>query len=204
MKGELRMNKDIFPLPVKVSSKYSFSFKNTNILKNKYHLTLAETGDAYYGKAPNYHKLRKIQKFCQQNHLKFEINNSFGKRSNSYRTTFFKHYPPLPGNKYLCAYCGKKLPKNKITIDHLYPVYLVNKSSHYQTKLMKYGITNVNDYRNLVPACASCNIKKKTKTGIWIIRGKIGRNVHIWYIRKIFRFVFILSICFIIFYNYIK
>lgn len=47
-----------------------------------------------------------------------------------------------------CWYCGKKLNKNNITLDHLYPHYLGGPT-----------ISN-----NLVPACSECNSKKGNLT----------------------------------------
>jgi 5-methylcytosine-specific restriction endonuclease McrA len=47
-----------------------------------------------------------------------------------------------------CAYCGKLVTKNKMTIDHVYPRSLG-------------GLTN---WQNIVLSCAKCNSKKTNKT----------------------------------------
>lgn len=46
------------------------------------------------------------------------------------------------------------------------------------------GINDINDTRNLVPACRKCNSRKGANTGIWIIRGLIGRHFGFWCIEK--------------------
>ena len=53
------------------------------------------------------------------------------------------------------------------------------------------GIDNVNDVRNLAPACRKCNIKKGRKTGIWIIKAIVGKYELYWVIRRIFQLVFL-------------
>lgn len=51
-------------------------------------------------------------------------------------------------DKNQCQYCGKSLPKNKLTLDHIYP-----KSRGGQ-----------NTWLNLVAACKKCNQKKGDRT----------------------------------------
>ena len=48
-----------------------------------------------------------------------------------------------------CAYCGKPITLKTMQIDHVVP------------KARKWKVTNVNDYENLLPACASCNLYKR-------------------------------------------
>lgn len=193
---------DKFPLPVKVSGKNTYNYKNY-LNEN---LKLSWDGEAWTGCAKNNYWLHKIQNFCSEHHLKFEINNNFGKRSKTYRKEFFTHYPSiLKSGKYYCAYCGKKLSKQKLTVDHLYPVHVVNKSTYYQEKLKSLGATSVNSYQNLVPACWTCNSLKSAKLGRWIIKGKIGRHQNLWPIRKFIKLIIVLSILFtIIYFSYTK
>lgn len=146
--------------------------------------------------------LRKIQKLCNKFHYNYKINNSYGTRSSNYRADFFNANKPIL-NHYYCAYCGYLIPKNKITVDHLYPIGVASKNVKLQQKLKKKRIYNINDTKNLVAACKSCNQKKGKKLGKWIRKGAKGR--HLWYciirmlIRgwiKIYFFCLLLSYCF--------
>ena len=47
------------------------------------------------------------------------------------------------------------------------------------------GIANVNDVRNLAPACRRCNIKKGRKAGIWIVKAIVGKYEIYWVIRRL-------------------
>ena len=47
------------------------------------------------------------------------------------------------------------------------------------------GIDNVNDVRNLAPACRKCNIKKGRKAGIWIVKAIVGKYEIYWIIRRL-------------------
>lgn len=198
---------NIFPLPIMITGKF--------ITRKEYHdlclYRLKNTKEnTFEGYVKNYNKLRRLQRYCCYHKLKFQINNEFGKRSSNYRSEFFSHYKPIKKGRYYCSYCGKLIPKGKVTVDHLYPVHIVNKSSYYQAKLMQIGAKSVNDYRNLVPACKKCNRKKSYKIRGWVLLGKIGRHQNLWPIRKFIRFIvftifisFIIFICFKYFRGYI-
>lgn len=128
---------------------------------------------------------QNIKNFCVRERLMFyEVNNPY-KRNSHYRADYFAKNKPLikNGRKYYrCCYCGKYFLKKDITIDHLYPVSRVN--NKYRTFnrniLEKFDITDINDTRNLVSACIRCNKKKSNKTGIWLLRGLLGRNIWFW------------------------
>lgn len=139
-------------------------------------------------------KFKKIIKFCAFKGLKYEINNSFGKRSTTYRSTYFKHNKPVFKNLYICAYCGGLFSRSKITVDHLYPVAQVNKKRYLQKKLKSMGAKDVNDYQNLVAACYTCNTKKSSKMGSWVIRGRLGKNKKLWGVRWGVRIVIMTTI----------
>lgn len=133
-------------------------------------------------------QIRGLQRYCKKAHLTFSFNNAYGRRSATYRTEFFsENPPPIRHQYYFCAYCGRLVSAQKITIDHLYPVGEVSRNLKLQKKLKKRGILSVNDIRNLVPACARCNERKGKKMGRWILRGRIGRHPSVWVIRHIFR-----------------
>lgn len=134
-------------------------------------------------------KLTKVIDLCRRFKLKYRINDSFSERSQNYRDTFFKRYRPAIGDRYFCAYCGRLVSSNAITVDHLYPVGAVKRNIQLQKKLRRKGIKNINDSRNLVPACRFCNSKKRAKMGNWIIKGKIGRIKEIWFLRHFLRIV---------------
>lgn len=107
------------------------------------------------------------------------LDNDLGSRNASYRKQFWKHAKPIWGESYLCAYCGRLLKKGTLTVDHLYPVGKAQKSIMAQKMLRLIGLNNINSYKNLVPACVKCNQKKGQKTGLWLLRGIIGRHQHI-------------------------
>lgn len=154
--------------------------------------------DAYYGIA-QYKKLERVKEYCTKNGLTVKIDNDFAERSSNYRAMFFKTYEPQIGKYYLCAYCGKLLTKEKVTVDHLYPIKKVKTSQKVQQKFRKMGYKDVNDPRNLVPACSKCNSRKAAKMGSWIIRGEIGRITRLWIIRKTVR---LLILCGVIYFVY--
>lgn len=110
-------------------------------------------------------------------------------RSANYRYNFFRINPGIGKHRkyYHCSYCGHIKRKDDITVDHLIPVNKVLKGRHkrfWRMMLRTHGINDVNDTRNLVPACKGCNSKKGTKTGWWIIKGLIGRHFGFWCIEK--------------------
>ena len=117
-------------------------------------------------------RMRKIESFCKRKHLSFRINNE----------------------------CGKPLKASKVTVDHLFPIGQAKKSLHVQKQMRLLGTSSVNSSKNLVPACRSCNQRKGTKMGGWIIRGFFGgRFQWLWYIRWFVRFLaLILLSCVII------
>lgn len=102
-------------------------------------------------------------------------------RGSGYRVKFLR----LHGREgtFRCVYCGKKLDTYSLTVDHLYPIGYVNgspKSRRHRERLREKGIRNINQLSNLVPACARCNSRKGKKTGIWILRGKLGSHPWFW------------------------
>lgn len=120
--------------------------------------------------------IAKIKKLCHRRHLHMTYSTDFSKRSSDYRKTFYETYPGLFGKDiWLCAYCGRPLSRKTLTVDHLYPVAKA-RNERAEKRLKKKGYEDINDPRNLVPACERCNKKKGQKTGRWIIKGYIGRH----------------------------
>lgn len=144
---------------------------------------------AFRGKAGR-GKIQKLKNFCRDSHLKFYIDNEYGKRSTNYRQTFFESMSPVFGNRYFCSYCGRPVGSRNTTVDHLFPVARVSTSPSLQHLMRFLGIKSLNCKQNLVPACRKCNRKKGTKMGIWILRGYIGRIQWLWYFRWSIRIVF--------------
>lgn len=142
-----------------------------------------QEGNKYTKYCRHKREIARIKEFCKKNKLKFFYDNEYSERSSDYRKTFFTENPSDNG-KYMCVYCGRYYPKEKITIDHLYPVNKVSQNEKLQKRLKKRGIDSLNDTSNLVAACFSCNRQKSDKTGKWIFLGKIGQYKGLWHIRR--------------------
>ena len=185
--------------PVRVSAKTEFTRRQKKSLKR---FGLEYDGLDYVGYIERKGRVTKIRNYCDQHHLKFKLNNSLGNRSSDYRRVFFiYHKPQVMGKYYICAYCGKWMIKDKMTVDHLYPIGKSSKSIKYQEKLERRGLKNINDPRNLVAACKSCNQHKSARTGLWIFKGKIGRYKYIWYFRYLIRILILAMIIYLLFFK---
>ena len=158
---------------------------------------------AFYG-CVRYRKYKKVKRYCEAQKLLLKMDTGYLARSGNYRSMFFKYHKPQIGNKYICSYCGKLLSKDKVTVDHLYPVKRVREEPRLQRKLRKMGIHDVNDPRNLVPSCSKCNAKKAAKMGLWIFYGKIGQSTALWIIRKILRLMLFLLALYILYTNGVR
>lgn len=123
----------------------------------------------------------RLQAYCLKKGLTFLILESSYSRNAHFRADFFANNKPIIKNGkpyYRCVYCGRHFQKNQITIDHLYPIHKVKNSSfrNINRKLLKkLDIEDINDCKNLVAACSSCNKRKSKKTGLWLIRGYLGK-----------------------------
>ena len=118
-------------------------------------------------------KARKLNVSCYDEHHD---------RNNYYRADFFIRYKPQIRGKYICAYCGKFLPPEEVTVDHIIPIKKAkrNKLARFLMKLMK--IYDINDCKNLAASCLSCNVQKGSKLGLWTIRGFLGKYRVFWII----------------------
>ena len=139
-------------------------------------------------------RMKKIECFADRKHLKYYVDNEYGKRSSNYRKTFFANTSPAYGNTYFCAYCGRPVGKRKITVDHLFPVGKVSRDIRLQKRIKRLGIRDVNSAKNLVPACNRCNQEKGTKMGMWVLKGYIGRHQKLWFLRWLIRILVITAI----------
>lgn len=124
-------------------------------------------------------------------------------RSKNYRYQFIKNNPGYLGDyrHYHCVYCGRKISKKEMQVDHVVSVYQAKHSILARLFLKINGINDVNDPKNLVPSCAKCNKRKGKYSNGWVISAIIGKNYNIWKIRKICRFLFLILLIFIIFYK---
>ena len=138
---------------------------------------------AYRGTLNSRRKYDKLRKYCEKKRLFLRTDNEFGKRGGSYRDIFFRENLPAFMGRYFCAYCGKLLKKDDVTVDHLYPLGIAYRDIDVQEKLKKAGIEGINDPKNLVAACYECNQKKGKSTGRWITKGRIGRHPWVWKLR---------------------
>ena len=107
-------------------------------------------------------------------------------RSTTYRAEYFKHNKPTVGGMYRCIYCGRYFPRDKITIDHIIPVYAAQHSLMTRIGMKIIGLDTINDVKNLGAACKRCNKRKGKKTGLWVIRGALGKTRWFWVARFLF------------------
>lgn len=91
-------------------------------------------------------------------------------RNETYRRDFIQHNPPHNG-KYRCVYCGHKVKKDDMQVDHVIAVKRAKKNPFYRCCIHK----DINELSNLVPSCAKCNRRKSDKGGLWILRGKFWK-----------------------------
>lgn len=114
------------------------------------------------------------------------LNGFNAERSTTYRQEFFKHNKGfLKGKLYHCSYCGKLCKAKNITVDHLIPIRKAQKKKFWRFWLKRKGITDVNDVRNLVPACKRCNSRKGSKTNLgWLLLGTLGKHYIFFAIRN--------------------
>lgn len=94
-------------------------------------------------------------------------------RADNYRQEFLKENPGIFFGHYMCVYCFRIIPKERMQVDHLVAVNRLNKNPLWKLLFM-FSKDGVNTTMNLYPACATCNNHKKDKGGTWIIRGQIG------------------------------
>lgn len=102
-----------------------------------------------------------MQRFSRRKGLTFEAVPTQYTRSSNYRSRFFAKHPS-PTGKYRCAYCGKKKPKDKITIDHIFPVHCMEEYPAVRRRAALLGIHGSNDMKTYVlPVCGAIRKKKR-------------------------------------------
>ena len=120
-------------------------------------------------------------------------------RATTCRKDFFANTLPDKINRkgekiYHCAYCGRKLKKNTLEVDHIIPVDAVK--NHYLPRLYikLFGLKSINSPKNLTASCHRCNAKKSKKRGFWIVRGYLGKHKSFWITVRVLFFIFVVGI----------
>jgi len=124
--------------------------------------------------------VKRAEDYSRRMHLSFRLDLPEYRRSKDYKKAFFQSNPGLFGRFYYCSYCGRMLTRKQVTVDHLIPVNAAESSRFFRWLLRRCSIGNVNDPKNLVPACSHCNNSKGKKTGLWILLGMVGRHPEFW------------------------
>lgn len=155
-------------------------------------------GKSYYQKkCGSIDECSTYKDFCRRHGLKCLIYEKEYVRSNDYRKIFFENQNYK--RKYtLCAYCGLPVKIEKLTVDHIIPVIKAKKTHAGRNAMKLWGITDINELKNLCGACKKCNSKKGSKMGFWIIRGFLGKNEFVWIIRWCLRLLLLLCILYFI------
>ncbi len=159
---------------VAVTNKYNNTYKYRRRL---YRLGLRYANGKWQTTTSDDRLIKKIAKYCRKHNLYCECIPENYVRSGTYRREFLGSYKKYRGRYFRCAYCGKMLVSKEMTVDHIIPV---DKAQHSKSvrRLMKFsGISNVNDIRNLTPACRKCNKRKSASVNLrCYARGMAGRT----------------------------
>lgn len=120
------------------------------------------------------------------------------KRANDYKSQFLKTNKGLFNKSlYLCSYCFKPIRDVDLLGNKIPPFkfYGLRFRVPFRRKPLRFGFSvktrkmyvdhivpvnkgGTNMRYNLTPACFKCNQKKKDKTGIWVVRGVIGKMIY--------------------------
>lgn len=138
---------------------------------------------------------KKVEFSLSKLHLKGNWYKKEWERSSNYRDKFLKEHPKGP---YYCRYCNRRLKKEYMEIDHLFPISKAKKSPDVRFLMYLSGINNVNDIKNLVPSCHRCNKNKDSKMGIWLLKGVLGKYKWYWILRKIIIILFVGIVIFLL------
>lgn len=172
-----------------MSETYTLKIKSgrNNIRKKRFYFWIrnfeynkrSKGHDFYQKKECQEQEKIRIQRMCKRKGFEFTAIPTRYSRSRNYRTMFFRENPSYSG-KYRCVYCGRKFKKEKITVDHIFPIHEMETSSSVRRRAALHGIHGSNDVKNLCAACKRCNLKKGTRMGRWILKAFLGRTVWFW------------------------
>ena len=155
----------------------SNSYKYRDVLKDEhFKFNKRAYGNSFWEKKINKEELDYYKEVCKFYNFRFKVIDPNFKRSGSYIDIYFQNKKALLGKYYLCAYCQKVLRKEEVTIDHIFPVSRTSRSKFLIYICHCLKINNINDYRNLVCCCKSCNSRKQSKVGKWTILGFLGKT----------------------------
>ena len=107
---------------------------------------------------------------ASRSHIRFRCCDRRWARADNCREKFLRSVP----GPYRCRYCGRKISRGQMVVDHIVPVAKAKKGGIARYLLAMRGITDVNDIRNLAPACRTCNRRKSDRLGLWYLRGVYG------------------------------
>ena len=138
----------------------------------------------------------KLERQLTRRKIRFRSYDENLERSSNYRSVFFHNNKP----PYRCRYCHKKITGKELEVDHIIPVSKAKKDVKVRTLMLVTGIHNINDPKNLAPSCISCNRRKSDNTGLWYVRGILGKYNLYWTFIKIFKLAFIGILLFLIWY----
>ena len=165
-----------------------FKFKRTS-----------EYCSCWYAHTDDKDQVEVARTFCKKHKFKFFMYEDKYERSSNYRKIYFENNKPMFRDYYICAYCGMPLKGRYVTVDHIIPVKKAKRSRFYQKVMKSLNINDVNDPKNLVSACYSCNARKSSKGRWWVIKGFIGKNKKYWIVNILFWFI---SINWVIYFLY--
>ena len=145
-------------------------------------------GKSFYTKKVSEPEQQELVAYCNENKLKYLLVKESHLRNSTYRKEFLK----TQKHKWtLCAYCGLPVRTSEITVDHIIPVDKVKKTRYAKWMLKRLHIENVNELRNLAGACERCNSRKRTRMGLWVLSGFLGKSIVLWCIRWLLRILMI-------------
>lgn len=126
------------------------------------------------------HQIGRERRFLLRAGLKGRVYSLENMRGPHYRQDYFKTHAPDRRGYYQCVYCGRKLIRHDVTVDHMIPIHRAATSFWIRLLLTLFGMENVNDPKNLVASCRACNTKKGSKLGLWLVFGCLGRWRFFW------------------------
>lgn len=133
--------------------------------------------------------IKWCKSYCRRRHIQYQEINEKYTRSSDYRTQYINHDKGYHGI-YFCMYCARPLTMKQMTVDHIIPVDKASKKKWLQKILEKRNIQNINDIRNLGPACKRCNsVKGNRITLYWLLLAWLGNIRYAWVVRWAFRII---------------
>ena len=119
-------------------------------------------------------------------------------RTDNYKEKWLRTHPE---EYFRCVYCGRIMPRRSVTVDHVVPVSVTKRSPLTRWILQQKGYENVDDEKNLVPACYKCNYEKGTQhSRHWSMRAFLGKSETYWRLKKGLKFIAVITLIGIIVY----